>query len=232
MQVNNKSVCIIMNGKINDYTNIKEKIINGNYDYLICSDGGANHSYNMVLVPDYVVGDFDSIDKKIFEFYNEVGVYYHHKDNKDKKVIFKKFPSKKNETDTELSILLAKDLGACKIDLFGALGGRVDHQIANINILYYIKSLGIFPRIITEDETIYIVNNEQLKIENSKDSIVSIIPLKNDALGVSLYGFEYNLDNFDIKFSSPIGISNIITEDTCEIKVKDGCLLVFVNNYN
>lgn len=219
MQINNnKSVCIILNGKINNYANIKERIIKENYDYVICSDGGANNSYNMGIIPDYIVGDLDSINKNITEFY------------KNKNVYFKKFPSKKNETDAELSILLAKNLGAYKIDLIGALGGRVDHQMANINLLYYIKNLNIFPKIITEDETIYIVDNEELKIKNNKGKLVSIIPIKNDAIGVSLFGFEYNLDNFDINFSSPIGISNIITEDICSIKVKDGCLLVFVNN--
>ena len=50
---------------------------------------------------------------------------------------------KKDETDTELCIQLSQKLKAKEIDLIGALGGRIDHTIANINLLYYIRKRGI-----------------------------------------------------------------------------------------
>ena len=88
-------VCIILNGEIKDYKYIKNIIYKNNYDYIICSDGGANHTYKMDIVPDYIIGDLDSVEDNILKYY------------KSKNVQFEKFPTKKDETDTELSILLA-----------------------------------------------------------------------------------------------------------------------------
>ena len=47
-------ICIILNGEIKDYDYINSIIVTGGYDYIICSDGGANHAYNMNIVPDYI----------------------------------------------------------------------------------------------------------------------------------------------------------------------------------
>ena len=69
---------------------------------------------------------------------------------KSKKVKFEKFPTKKDETDTELCIELSDKLKAKEIHLIGALGGRIDHTIANINLLYYIRKRGITPKIISK----------------------------------------------------------------------------------
>lgn len=212
----NKKVCIILNGQIQNYQKIKQKILNKNYDYIICCDGGANHAFNMNITPDYIVGDLDSINSEALEFFE------------NQKVEFKKFKVKKDETDSELAILFSKSLNAKKIDIYGSLGGRVDHQMANINLLYYAKSLNVNPKIISENEIIGIIKNEEIFFKNQKGKTFSIIPIKDDAKKVSLSGFEYNLDNFDIKFSSPIGISNVLVKDICSVKVENGSLLYFL----
>lgn len=131
-------ICIILNGEIKNYDYINSVILKGSYDYIICSDGGANHAYSMNIVPDYIIGDLDSVNENIIEYY------------KSKKVKFEKFPTKKDETDTELCIELSDKLKAKEIHLIGALGGRIDHTIANINLLYYIRKRGITPKIISE----------------------------------------------------------------------------------
>ena len=150
-------ICIILNGEIKNYDYINSVVVTGSYDYIICSDGGANHAYSMNIVPDYIIGDLDSVNENIIEYY------------KSKKVKFEKFPTKKDETDTELCIELSDKLKAKEIHLIGALGGRIDHTIANINLLYYIRKRGITPKIISEKEEIYIAMDEEItKINENK----------------------------------------------------------------
>ncbi len=210
-------ICIILNGEIKNYDYINSIISNASYDYIICSDGGANHAYNMNILPDYIIGDLDSTSKDIIAYY------------KSKNVKFKKFPTKKDETDTELSIKLSEKLNAKQIDLIGALGGRIDHTIANINLLYYIRKKGIKPRIITDKEEVYIAIDEELTIDGKKGDIVSILPIRNDAKGITLKNLEYPLENQDIEFSTPLGISNVMTDSSCNIKVNEGSIIIIKN---
>lgn len=210
-------ICIVLNGEIKDYDYINRIVRTGSYDYIICSDGGANHAYNMDILPDYIIGDLDSIDKNIIEYY------------KSNNIKFEKFPTKKDETDTELCIELSDKLKAKEIHLIGALGGRIDHTIANINLLYYIRKRGIIPKIISEKEEIYIAMNEELIIDGEIGDTISILPIKNDAKDVTLKNLEYPLENYDIKFSRPLGISNVMTNVNCNIKVNEGSLIIIKN---
>ena len=75
----------------------------------------------------YIIGDLDSIDKEL--------VYYY----KNRNVLFKTYPSHKDETDSEICVYLAKELKAKKIDFYGALGGRIDHTLANIGLMHYVR---------------------------------------------------------------------------------------------
>lgn len=210
-------ICIVLNGEIKDYDYINRIVRTGSYDYIICSDGGANHAYNMDILPDYIIGDLDSIDKNIIEYY------------KSNNIKFEKFPTKKDETDTELCIELSDKLKAKEIHLIGALGGRIDHTIANINLLYYIRKRGIIPKIISEKEEIYIAMNEELIIDGEIGDTISILPIKNDAKDVTLKNLEYPLKNYDMKFSRPLGISNVMTNVNCNIKVNEGSLIIIKN---
>lgn len=212
-----KKACIILNGKSENYNNIKEIVAKNKYDYIICADGGANHIYNMDIVPDYIIGDLDSVDSSIVNYYKNLNVK------------FERFPSKKNETDTELCIYLAKNLKVKEIDFYFALGGRIDHTIANINLLYFVKSIGMIPTIISEKEIIQIAINEEIEIKGNIGDTVSVIPLSGDAKGVTLTNFEYPLEEYDMKFYLPLGISNVMLENKCRVKVNEGSLIAIRN---
>lgn len=208
--------CIILNGEVKDYQAIRE-LVKDNYNYVICADGGSNHTYNMGLIPDYIIGDLDSADDKVIEYF------------KNYNVVFEKFPAKKNETDTELCIYLANKLGATNIDFIGALGGRVDHMIANICLLHSVRNMNIVPRIISENEEIHIAIDEEVMIEGSIGDTLSIIPIGGDASGVTLNGLEYPLNDYNMKYGLPLGISNIMLDNKCYVKVNEGSLLIIRN---
>ena len=152
-------VCIVLNGSINDYNKTKNIIKNQNYDYIIGADGGCNHLYKMDILPNYVIGDLDSINDKLIKYYE------------DKNIIFKKFPTHKDETDSEICIYLAKKLNATKVDFIGALGGRIDHTLANIGLMNYVKNMDINPRILTSEEEILIVKNEKITLQKKKKQV-------------------------------------------------------------
>lgn len=210
-------ICIVLNGEINDYKVITEIVKNEMYDYIICADGGANHTYKMDIMPDYIIGDLDSIEKSVITYY------------KNNNVKFEKFPTKKDETDTELCIYLASKLKGKEIHFIGALGKRIDHMIANVNLLYYVRKQNIVPKIISEDEYIYIAINEEVIIKGNKGDTISVIPIFRDAKGVTLKKLEYPLQNSNMKFSIPLGISNVMKDNDASIEVKDGSLLIVRN---
>ncbi|MEJ8553729.1 thiamine diphosphokinase [Tepidibacter sp. Z1-5] len=202
---------IIANGSMNDYDFYKN-IIKG-YDCIICADGASNHAYNINIDPDIIIGDLDSIDDKVKQHFI------------DKNIRFNKFPSKKDKTDTEICIDYAIHIGSKEIDFIGVLGTRMDHSLANVNLLYSLLKRGIKSRIINENNEIHITD-DKIQIAGNKGDIISIIPIHSDVLGVTLKGLEYPLENYDLGFATSRGISNVLVDDKCEISIKSGCVLV------
>lgn len=212
-------VCIVLNGEIKDYDKTKEIIIRENYDFIIGADGGCNHLYKMNITPNYIIGDLDSINNDLIDYY------------KSKNVIFKTYPSRKDETDSEICIYLAKELKAKEIDFYGALGGRIDHTLANIGLMHYVRQMNIIPRMISSEEEIAIIKNEEVILQGKKGDTVSIIPIMTDANNVTLKKLEYPLNNARMGYLSSLGISNVMLENECSIKIEDGYALI-IRNYN
>ena len=155
-------IAIIANGTIQDidYHNQKIKDI----DIIICADGGSNNAVKMNLIPDYIIGDFDSIEKKTLDYFKEKGKTKLIHDNDESK------------TDLELALSLAVSLEPKEILIFGAIGNRFDHTLANILCLTYINP-EIKAQIINENNIIELVENE-LDINGEKDDIISNVPLQ------------------------------------------------------
>ena len=212
-------VCIVLNGEVKDYKRTKEIILEENYNYIIGADGGCNHLFKMNITPNYIVGDLDSIKREVIEYYE------------NKNVTFKRYPSHKDETDSEICIYLAKLLGADEIDLFATLGGRIDHTLANIGLMNDIKENNMKPRILTSEEEILMVKNETINLKGKKGDTISVISINGESKGVTLKKLEYPLDNATVNHLSPLGISNVMLEDECIISIKDGCALI-IRNFN
>ena len=209
-------VCIVLNGEIKNYQKTKEIILKEKYDYIIGADGGCNHLYKMNIIPNYIIGDLDSINEELISYY------------KNKNVIFEKYPTHKDETDSEICIYLAKKLNATKVDFIGTLG---DHTLANIGLMNYVKNMDINPRILTSEEEILIVKNEKITLKGNKGDTVSFISIVGDSKGVTLEDMEYPLNNAKVGYLSSLGISNVMVKDECIIKVEDGCALI-IRNFN
>nr|WP_297573007.1 thiamine diphosphokinase [uncultured Peptostreptococcus sp.] len=215
--IHGKTACLVLNGQLDDYDYIRDVVNYNKYELIIAVDGGANHLYKMGIMPNYILGDLDSIDEEIRKYYES------------SEVVFKKFPTKKDETDAELAVWLVEEGGLLGIDIYGALGGRIDHELANIQLLYYILERGMYPRIISENEEIYILKNDEMNLKGNIGDIVSIIPIMGDARGITLANMEYSVEELDLKYSITRGISNVMEAEEAFINVRDGCMLVVRN---
>ena len=204
-------VIIIGNGNICDFNLVKEHI--QNLDIVICCDGGARYAFDNAIMPNYIIGDLDSCIPQIIQFFETNGVK------------IKKFNKEKDETDMELAINFAIDMKPSQILIFGAIGTRFDHSLANVNILVKPMLAGIFTKIINENNEIFLINDE-IKIENCKDQIVSLLPLTSEVKNICTNGLKYELKNKTLTIGKSLGVSNIILNDIAYIKIETGYLLV------
>ena len=183
-------------------------------DTLLCADGGANYAYEMGLIPQYIVGDMDSIRPGVREFYAS------------RQVQFRKYPQNKDFTDTQLALTLAEELGADEVLFIGTLGKRLDHTLSNLYCGISLALMGIKVRHYAPDCIVYLTTHT-LTIHGKKGDMVSVLPLSEKAFGVCEKGFEYPLDNVVLEKANPYAVSNRLAGVQGEISVKEGVLAVF-----
>lgn len=180
---------------------------------IICADGGARHAREAGLNPTLVVGDLDSLsEEEKSQIYREGIPHQVH-------------PVAKDETDGVLACQRALALAPDEIWVFGALGGRVDHLLANLSLLLMGEKWGVSVKLIDEECEIFLVSGEKT-IEGKEGEVVSILALFEDAAGVDLEGFYFPLTQGEIKRDFPLGISNHLAREKASIRVKTGQLLV------
>jgi thiamine pyrophosphokinase len=201
---------IISHGKMEDFEFFKG-IIKGCRP-VICADGGAYYAKEMDIIPDVILGDFDSLDSDTIKGFTGTRLI--------------RFPAKKDKTDTELAVDYAIEQGEKDILLLGSSGSRLDHTYANIALLKTMLDRGVSGQIINEHNRLFMMT-DYARIEG-KGLQVSLIPFGGSVTGITLSGFEYPLDDATLELGSTRGISNIIENDFGEIYIKSGILLVAV----
>ncbi|MBP3921763.1 MAG: thiamine diphosphokinase [Ruminiclostridium sp.] len=175
--------------------------------YIICADSGYDKALSAGITPQLVIGDFDSIEAV------PVGV----------KVI--KAPTHKDDTDTMLAIKTAISDGYTDITLLSAFSGRMDHSIANLSALCYISEQGITGRIIGDSCSAYYLKNDKLTLSPEKNRYLSVFADTESAI-VSIKGAEYEVENYTMRKSFPIGVSNEFTKTDCTITAHSGAVFV------
>lgn len=168
------------------------------------------------MIPNHVVGDFDSVDAEILKFYQ----------NKPQ-VTFYKYNPEKDNTDTDIALQLAIQLNSSTITIMGALGRRMDHALSNIHILNDALEAKIPCQILDSYNKIYLVkNNITLYKNRTYGRYISLIPLTSTVEGLTLTGFKYLLKNDSLSIGKSLGVSNEIVEDVARIELKEGILIV------
>lgn len=176
---------------------------------VICADSGLVYAQRLGVEPDIIVGDFDSYNGTI-----PAGPELHIS------------RPEKDDTDTMLAVKIAIDRGADRIMLYGGLGARFDHTMANIQTLVYAYSQGCDMTISDSDNEITVQGRGVRSYPVREGWYLSVFSLTDSTILDYMRGFRYPLENYELKSSFPLGVSNEITADTAEISVKDGLLLV------
>ncbi len=177
--------------------------------YIICADGGIKHAEKMCLVPDVIIGDFDSS--------KDEGKYKN-------KIIY---PVEKDDTDLGLAINYAAEHGYKNCIAIGCLGGRIDHTYANLSLIKYAYDKGVKLELIDEKCRIFAVD-KSCDIFSDDYQYVSLFPYGECVKGITLEGFKYSLCNDILKYNFPLGVSNQLIEKKGHIDVDDGLLLVMM----
>ncbi len=180
-------------------------------DLLIAADGGVKTVLQKGLSPDIVIGDFDSLG------------YYPHE---LKPMIL---PCEKDDTDMLSALKQGLAKGYETFYLYGGMGGREDHTIANIQLLYYLASLGKRGYLIGRANVLTAMQNDSLCLRGR--GYLSVFSAGEKAVGVSISGCKYNLQDGVLSNLYPIGVSNEFTDAPAEITVKEGMLLIVTENY-
>lgn len=175
--------------------------------FIIACDKGYDYCLEEGLVPDLVVGDFDSSSKEI---------------PVEKAVVL---PHEKDDTDTLYAVRLAIEKGAEEIELYCAMGGRPDHEFANFQVIAFCLERKVSCRIITADSMIFMCDSA-CTIKKEKYTYLSVFSWTESCSGVSIKGACYNLENADLTQSFPLGISNEWKEDQVSLTVGKGILLI------
>ncbi len=186
-------------------------------DYIVAADGGAFALERWKVLPHLVVGDMDSLGDAGVERMARQGI------------AVAKFSAAKDESDLELAVAQAIEMGATEIVLLGALGGdRLDHETANLLLLADPSYEGV--RLEARRGTLRIRpvrGPRSLALAGPVGALVTLLPVNGDADGVTTKGLRFPLLDETLRFGRARGLSNEVASLPATVTVRKGSLLVF-----
>ena len=175
---------------------------------VIGADGGYEYLLKNGIRADIVLGDFDSLG------------YI----PKGENVMV--LPREKDETDTAAAVRIGIEKGADTFIIYGGLGGRLDHTIANIQLICALNKKGYKAFLLGEHSVITIINDSEISFDSCLSGYVSVFAHSDTCEGVSIKGLKYCLDNARLKNSQALGVSNEFIGSPAKITVRSGALTV------
>ena len=178
---------------------------------IVCADGGANAAREADILPDTVIGDFDSITDETRADFTARGVEMLRLARQD-------------DTDFEKALKLLVQRGCERVVILGLTGKLLDHTLGNFSILLrYVHRV----RVVMFDQDYRMdVLTASGRFRAVKGDRVSVVPLPF-ARDVHYQGLEYPLDGEDLSFGDLEGTCNTALEERFEIRFREGVLLIF-----
>jgi thiamine pyrophosphokinase len=207
-----KVIFVISGGSLGDPSFLREQAAAVMPEAIICADGGARHLETAGLTPSLIIGDMDSLAEATRKRYEEIG----------SRIV--RHPQQKDETDTELALGVAFGMAPAEVWVWGAMGYRIDHTLANIWLLSQGVDQGIAVKLIDSWCEVFLVTRRAV-IDGQEGQTVSLLPFSGEASGVTLTGFEYPLAKAVMTPGHAHGISNVLAAKQGIIEVDAGCLL-------
>ncbi len=170
-------------------------------------DKGVEFLYRHQIMPDYIVGDFDSVSGEIRDYYKN-----------ETNVPVREYNPVKDASDTGIAIRIAMTLGSKNMVILGATGGRIDHLWANVQSLMIPFKAGIDAKILDRQNLISIIGSGETHIRRSEafGTYFSVFPLGEDVFGFNISGARYPLKNHTLTPYNSLCVSNQIAGDSDE----------------
>lgn len=206
---------IISGGVLNE--GFVEKVLSENEGACIIGvDKGVEYLYRHRIAPQYIVGDFDSIDAEIINYYRN-----------ETHVPIREYNPIKDATDTEIAIRLGMTLGSTEILVLGATGGRIDHLWANIQTLSVACRAGVEAYILDEKNKIRVIDKPcVLKKTEAYGPYLSVFSLTGEVFDFNLRGTKWPLSHHTLQPCDSLTVSNRFEEEEVAIDFPDGMLVV------
>ena len=208
-----KIAYVFFNGQLEGSREFYIKLIDEKKGDIYCADGGANHLEALGIFPLEIWGDLDSVTKEIIEKY------------RNNNVRIKKFPKDKDYTDGELILQHISKLSYDEIIIIGGLGGRIDHLLTNLNLIFKFKNL----KFVTEKERIFSIE-KKAELTGLRGKTISFVPFSEKVEGLTLEGFKYPLNKYILHQGDSICMSNIAVDDICKVTFDTGKLMGIILN--
>ena len=209
--------CLIVTGGKLDLAFAQSFLEKESFDKVIAVDAGLEAAEALGLVPDYIVGDFDTVKSDVIGRYRQMPF-----------IVWEQHKPEKNETDTELARSRALTLGCDRIVFLGATGGRMDHVLGNLHALYACMQKGVEAWIVDRQNRICLLYEGRTFYRRSLwGKYVSFMPYTEEVKGITLTGFKYPLHKKDIRRGEEVGlcISNELAEECANLTFDEGVLI-------
>lgn len=185
-------------------------------DLVLAADAGALHALALGLRPALVLGDLDSAPPRLLQKLAAQGIP------------IRAVPRDKDQTDTHLAVLEALRRGAEAVVLIGAGGSRLDHTLANLQVL-----AGLDPAVrvslVGRGYVAWLVGpHQELEVPPEPGSFLSLLPLTPEVTGVHARGVRWELADATLRWGESRGVSNEFAGGPARIRAGEGRLLVVV----
>lgn len=177
-------------------------------DFVIAADAGLCCLEERGIAPDLIVGDFDTL-----QFVPQHGNVL-------------KLPAEKDDTDMSMAIKEGIKAGYTVFHIYGGTGGRLDHTIANLQMLVYLSEQNLHGFLFDKDSVFTAVTDGEIAFGKIDTGYVSVFSCSDRAAGVFEQNLKYELDDVVLTNSFPLGVSNEFIGKESRIAVGEGTLLV------
>ncbi len=218
----NRRALILAGGNM-DLDYVRKYLQTQHFDLVACADSGLDAAYRLKLPVDYILGDFDSVSPEVLQQYRG------REAEGSERAQVVQHSCRKDATDTHLLLEWVLEQKPEELVILGATGGRLDHFLANLNLLMLPLVQGIPAYLIDSRNKIYLIDRKHVIYrEKLHGRYISLQPLTEKVTGVTLRGFQYPLEDFTLTIGDSRGVSNELEEGALagEIALQDGILIV------
>lgn len=201
---------VVANGALPDLGPFLDLLAAANM--VVAADGGARALLRTGHAVDTILGDFDSLDEALLVQWRSRGGHT------------MTFPTEKDETDLELALRYVVELGANRVVILGALGGRLDHELANLFLLAA-PLLDSVEAEILDPRTRVVAIRASATLPGKTGDLLSLLPVTARVEGITTDGLAYALAGEPLELGPSRGVSNIFTGDQARVAVTSGVLL-------